>query len=96
MEEKYIVTLTGEKVPIFRKNIKKDLTPTEIRIYEFLLKLGPKTEIEIRNHPAFHKILDIGRALRRLRSIKDPVTRKPVYVRSLKQREGPQKWEALI
>lgn len=95
LENKYIKTLTGEEIPLFPKNLSKDLTETELKIYKYLFKLGPKTEIEIRNNPAFHGILDIGRALRRIRSIKDPNTKRPVYIRSVKQREGPQKWEAL-
>ena len=85
-----ITTFTGETIPIKRKNPDKDLTPTELKLYNYLRKVGPRTEIQIRKHPAFDNIADIGRALRRLRAHELP------YVDSIPQREGPQKWIAML
>jgi len=82
------LTLTGDKLPIIIKDPNKDLSVVEQKIYRFIFKLGPKTELEIRNHPGFHEILDIGRALRRMRS--------KGFVKSRKQRDGPQLWEAIL
>jgi len=85
----------GETIPIRKKNPTKELTPTEQKILNYL-KLGPKTEKQISIHPAFHDISDVGRALRRIRSIRDPVTNRPLYVESYSQRKGPQLWEARL
>lgn len=80
------LTLTGEAIKILICVPKRDLSPVELKIYNFLLRLGPKTEIEIRRNPAFDDIADIGRALRRMRKMDPP------YVASRPQKEGPQKW----
>jgi len=82
------LTLTGNKLPLIIKDPNKELSPIQIKIYKYISKIGPRTEIEIRNHPAFKEVLDIGRALRKMRE--------KGYVRSRKQREGPQLWEAIL
>lgn len=86
------LTLDSEQksIPIKRKNPSKDLHPVELKLYNYLRKIGPRTEIEIRRNPAFDTVSDIGRALRRLRS------HDPPYVEARAQREGPQKWEAVL
>ena len=90
---RYYKGFNGEKIPVTKKTPTKDLTPAERKIYNFL-KLGPKTEKQISIHPAFHDISDVGRALRRMREIRDQVTNRPLYVESYSQRNGPQLWEA--
>ena len=86
MSEQFVQTFTGEKIPIEKTKPDKELQPAELKIYNYLLRMGPKTEVEIRKNPAFDDIADIGRALRRMRGRKDP------YVDSVKMREGPIKW----
>ena len=93
MSQPYYKGFNGENIPIRKKNPTKELTSVERRIYNFL-KLGPKTEKQISIHPAFHDVSDVGRALRRMREIRDPVTERPIYVESYSQRNGPQLWEA--
>ena len=93
MTQPYYKGFNGEKIPIAKKNPDTQLSPVELKIYNFL-KLGPKTEKQISIHPAFHDISDVGRALRRMREVRDPVTNRPLYVESYSQRKGPQLWEA--
>ena len=93
MAQPYYKGFNGEKIPIREKNPTKELTPTERKILNFL-KLGPKTEKQISIHPAFHDVSDVGRALRKMREIRDPVTDRPIYVEAYSQRNGPQLWEA--
>ena len=80
------LTLEGEEIKLTVANPKKDLTPTELKIYNYLLRFGPKSEIQMRKHPALDDIADIGRALRRMRAMHPP------YVDALPAREGPQRW----
>jgi len=87
-------TLMGDVLPPNLKNPSKDLTPAQRKIYNYLRRLGPLTEKHISIQPAFHDISDVGRALRKMREIEDPVTRRPLYVESYSQRNGPQLWEA--
>ncbi len=93
--ERYYKGFNGEKIPIREKNPTKELTPTERKILNFL-KLGPKTEKQISIHPAFHDVSDVGRALRKMREIRDPISNRPIYVESYPQRKGPQLWEARL
>ena len=86
-------TLMGDVLPPNLKNPSKDLTPAQRKIYNYLRRLGPLTEKHISIQPAFHDISDVGRALRKMREIKDPIGR-PLYVESYSQRNGPQLWEA--
>ena len=83
------LTLTGDKIDLTVSNPEKDLSPVELKIYNYLLRMGPKSEVEIRRNPAFDDIADIGRALRRMRA------RSPPYVGALPHRDGPQKWLVL-
>ena len=93
--ERYYKGFNGEKIEIVKKNPSKDLTPAQRKIYNYLKGIGrPKTEKEISILPAFHDISDVGRALRKMREYKDPVTGRPLYVESYSQRNGPQLWEA--
>ena len=92
--ERYYKGFNNERIPVTKKNPTKQLTPAERKIYNFLRRIGPKTEKQISIHPAFHDISDVGRALRKMREIRDPVTNKPLYVDSYPQRKGPQKWGA--
>ena len=92
--ERYYKGFNGEKIVITKKSPNTELTPSERKIYNYLRRLGPKTEKQISIQPAFHDISDVGRALRRMREIKDPVTNRPLYVESYSQRNGPQLWEA--
>ena len=81
------LTLEGEALKVSPYNPDKDLSPVELKIYNYLFRLGPKTEIEIRRNPTFDDIADIGRALRRMRS------REKKYVDSIPGDRGkPQKW----
>ncbi len=93
-KERYYKGFNGEKIPIRKKNPAKELTPTERKIYNYLRRLGPLTEKQISIQPAFHNISDVGRALRKMREIRDPVTDRPIYVEAYSQRNGPQLWEA--
>ena len=86
------LTLEGETIEILPANPKKDLSPAELKLYNYLLRMGPKTEIEIRRNPAFDNVADIGRALRRMRSRTDANGRKDPYVDSVEMRKGPIKW----
>ena len=86
-------TLMGDVLPPNLKNPSKDLTPAQRKIYNYLRRLGPLTEKHISIQPAFHDISDVGRALRKMREIKDPIGR-PIYVESYSQRNAPQLWEA--
>jgi len=81
------LTLNGDKLPVIIKDPNRDLSPIMLKIYRYISKVGPRTEIEIRSHPAFKEILDVGRALRKMRE--------KGFVRSRKQRDGPQLWEAI-
>ena len=51
MENKYIKTLTNEKIPIEIRNPKKDLSDNEFKLYN-LIKHKPLTLLEIRKHLA--------------------------------------------
>ena len=92
--QRYYNGFNGERIEIKKKNPSRELTPTQLKIYNYLKKLGPKTEKQISIHPAFHNISDIGRTLRKMREIRDPVTERPIYVEAYSQRNGPQLWEA--
>jgi len=82
------LTLEGDKLPLIIKDPNKELSPVQKKIYYYISKVGPRTEIEVRNHPAFKEILDVGRALRKMRE--------KGYVRSRPQRgKSPQLWEAI-
>ena len=91
---RYYKGFNGEKIEITKKSPNTQLTPAQRKIYNYLRRLGPKTEKQISIQPAFHDISDVGRALRKMREIKDPVTDRPLYVESYSQRNGPQLWEA--
>jgi len=92
--DRYIKGFNNERIPVTKKNPTKQLTPAERKIYNFLRRMGPKTEKQISIHPAFHDISDVGRALRNMREIRDPVTNRSLYVESYSQRNGPQLWDA--
>lgn len=94
MSQPYYKGFNGETIPIRKKNPAKELTPTERKIYNYLRRLGPLTEKQISIQPAFHNISDVGRALRKMREIRDPITNRPIYVEAYSQRKGPQLWEA--
>jgi len=80
------LTLTGDKIPIPDRNPERELTPAEIQIYNFLLKIGPRTEKQIHLHPAFTKYATIGNKLRSMRQ--------KGYLDNIQQRDKPQLWRA--
>lgn len=83
------LTLNGEPIKIHPANPKKDLTPVELKIYNYLHRFGPKSVVQMRKNPLFDDIADIGRALRRMRAMHPP------YVDAIPAQKGPQHWVIL-
>jgi len=67
----------------------RDLTPQQLKIYKYLLKFGPKSEIEMRKKSHFDDIADITRPLRKMREMEPP------YVDAIIAQKGPQRWVIL-
>ena len=78
------LTLDGASIPITAREPKSDLSNNQLRIWNFLRGVGPRTEKEIQNK--FPDMTTVGNRLRELR--------KKGYARSNPQRDGPQLWEA--
>ena len=93
ISEPYYRGFNGEKIPVLTKNPDSDLSINERRLFN-ILKLGPKTHNEIRKYLYVHpveglvEVSDLERMLRSLREKK--------YIKSVPQRNGPQKWEVKI
>lgn len=89
---RYYKGFNGERIPIPTRNPESELSVNERRLWN-ILKLGPKTHNEIRKylytHPVegLEHVSDLERMLRSVREKK--------YIRSISQRNGPQKWEAI-
>jgi len=81
--------LTGETIKLQPANPKRDLSPVELKIYNYLLRFGPKSEVQMRKIPVFDDVADIGRALRRMRAMHPP------YVDAIPAQKGPQHWVIL-
>lgn len=82
-------TLFGEPIKIQPANPKRDLTPAQLKIYNYLNRFGPKSEVQMRKNPLFDDVADIGRALRRMRAMEPP------YVDAIPAQKGPQHWVIL-
>ena len=83
------LTLNGEPIKLQPANPKRDLSPVELKIYNYLNRFGPKSEVQMRKVPLFDDVADIGRALRRMRAMKPP------YVDAIPAQKGPQHWVIL-
>jgi len=79
------MTLNGASIP-FNARDPEDLSPVQRKIWFFLMGGGPKTRLEIKNHPAFHDIATIGNRLRELRKLK--------YVEEAGRKDGSKLWRA--
>lgn len=80
------LTLEGVSIPIKAREPKRDLTPVQLKIWNFLRGVGPKTRKEIHNHPAFHDIATIGNRLRELKVLK--------YVEVVGRKDRSKLWRA--
>ena len=78
------LTLDGASIPLKSREPKRDLTPAELRLWNFLRGVGPRTEKQIHS-----KFLDLSTVGNKLRSM-----RKKGYVDNIKQRDEPQLWRA--